>query len=169
MARRTPIQNTQRGIALLEVLLVATLLGIALLGLASMQTSSLHFNRGAYLHTQAALLAQDILERMRANHPGVVAGYYDEINVVGTSLPSPPSCPANRCTPEELTVSDIRAWGMSLDQTLPEGEGAVQRLSDPDRFEVIVRWRENTSLGSDPACNASQAQEVGCFRLSATL
>lgn len=168
-ARRTPLHITQQGIALLEVLLVATLLGIALLGLASMQTSSLRFNHGAYLHTQAALLAQDILERMRANRAGVVAGYYDDINVMGTSLPSQPACPANQCTPEEMTVSDVRTWGISLDQILPNGEGAVRRLSDSDRFEVIVRWRENTGLSTDPACTAIPAQEVSCFTLSATL
>jgi len=169
LARRIITHIHQQGIALLEVLLVATLLGIALLGLASMQTSSLHFNRGAYLHTQASLLAQDILERMRANRPGVTAGHYDEINVAAGSLPSPPACPANQCSPEELTLKDINAWGVALYQTLPEGTGMVRHLADPDRFEVTIRWREKTAFASDAACNPSQETEVGCLRLSARL
>lgn len=170
MAPPRPIPATgQQGIALLEVLLVATLLGIALLGLASMQTSSLHFNHGAYLHTQAAFLAQDIIERMRANRPGVAAGYYDEIDVVASRLPTAPHCPANHCTPEALSLSDINTWGISLDRTLPEGEGAVRRMTEPNHFEVIVRWREKTAPGSHPSCNPTQERELGCLKLSATL
>lgn len=169
VARRTITHIYQRGIALLEVLLVATLLGIALLGLASMQTSSLHFNHGAYLHTQAALLAQDMLERMRANRPAVAAGHYDEINVATGNLPSPPDCPGDQCSPEELTLQDIHAWGISLHQRLPEGAGTVRHLADPDLFEVTVRWREKTALASDAACNPTQEPEIGCLTLSAKL
>lgn len=169
VAQRTATHGTQQGIALLEVLLVATLLGIALLGLASMQTSSLHFNRGAYLHSQAVLLAQDILERMRANRPGVTAGHYDEINVAANSLPSPPNCPGDECSPEQLTAKDINAWGVSLYQTLPEGAGTVRHFADPDRFEVTVRWRERTALAGDTSCNAPQEPEISCLRLSSKL
>lgn len=169
VARRPVHEIDQRGIALLEVLLVATLLGIALLGLASMQTSSFHFNHGAYLHTQAALLAQDIVERMRANRPGVVAGYYDDIDVAASRLPNAPPCPANLCTPEALSLSDINTWAWSLGRTLPQGEGAVRRLTEPDRFEVIVRWREKTALGSHPSCNPNREPQLGCLRLSAKL
>ncbi len=57
----------QYGFSLLEVLIALLVLSIGLLGLAGLQTLGLKFNMQSYQRTQAALLAYDIVDRMRAN------------------------------------------------------------------------------------------------------
>ena len=68
----------QRGFSLLEVLIAVVVLSIGLLGLASLQATSLRMNQEALMRSQEAHLAYDMIDRMRANRPGFIAGTYNE-------------------------------------------------------------------------------------------
>ena len=79
------------------------------MGVAKLQMRNTQNNRVALEHSVATMLAEDMLERIRANPTGAYAG-------VGTG--QPPSafvdCLANDCTPEQLAAFDIVAWKCAL-------------------------------------------------------
>jgi type IV pilus assembly protein PilV len=68
--------SRSRGFTLLEILVALLILTIGLLGLGTLQMTSLRYNHSALLRSQATLLAQDILDRMRANRATAVGGSY---------------------------------------------------------------------------------------------
>lgn len=168
---RTTHAQLQQGIALLEVLLVATLLGIALLGLASMQTSSLRFNKSAYNHTQAAILAQDILEKMRSNSQGTTEGFYDGAHTEANALPTAPTCPNNQCDAKAMAQRDIRDWASALQNTLPGSEGLIKLDKKFCRYTVAVRWQEPGAQPRADACLATDTtlEDTACFHVIAQL
>ncbi len=59
--------KAQGGISLLESLIALLVLSFGLLGVLGLQTQSLVHNRAAYFETQATNMAQDMLDRVRAN------------------------------------------------------------------------------------------------------
>ncbi len=67
----------QGGYSLLEILVALLVLSIGLLGLAGLQTASLQSNQSAAQVSQATTLAQDLLDRMRANTDAARSGDYD--------------------------------------------------------------------------------------------
>ena len=78
MTRPTPnTRHRHRGFTLIEALVALVVLSIGLLGVAALQLASLQANYGASQRTQATFLAQDIVDRMRANRDAAVAGDYD--------------------------------------------------------------------------------------------
>lgn len=55
------------GFTLIEVMVALVILAVGLLGMASLMTRSQQSNESAYSRSQAALMAYDIIERMRTN------------------------------------------------------------------------------------------------------
>lgn len=60
----------QKGVSLIEVLVTMLVIGIGLLGMAKLQLSSVQSNYSAQLRSHATWLANDLLDRMRANPDG---------------------------------------------------------------------------------------------------
>ena len=54
-------------LALIEVLIAMLVLTLGLLGMANLQSQSIASSYDAHLRTQAALLASNMIDRMRAN------------------------------------------------------------------------------------------------------
>jgi len=71
-----PVWNGSRGFSLVEVLVAVVLLSIGLLGLAKLQFWGVRHTGSAYFRTQATQIANEMVERMRANPVGVVTGGY---------------------------------------------------------------------------------------------
>lgn len=63
-------KRRQEGMTLIEVLIAMLILAIGLLGGAGLQLNALKYTRSALMNTQASFIAQDLLERMRANAGG---------------------------------------------------------------------------------------------------
>ncbi|SDS94280.1 type IV pilus assembly protein PilV [Halopseudomonas sabulinigri] len=70
----SPPLAAARGFSLLEVLVAVLVLALGILGAASLQLSALRYHSGSLHATHASLLAQDMLERLRAN-PEQIAFY----------------------------------------------------------------------------------------------
>ncbi len=67
-------KHRSRGFTLLEVLVAMVVLSVGLLGLSGLQTSSLRNNHSAFLRSQATLVSNDIIDRMRANRDSAIGG-----------------------------------------------------------------------------------------------
>jgi len=70
--RVTKMFKSEKGFTLIELLIAALVLGIAFIGLANMQISSINSNSNARQLTKAIILAQDKMEEIKnlnPNHP----------------------------------------------------------------------------------------------------
>lgn len=66
------------GFALTEVLVAVVVLSIGILGIAGLQMESLQSNNDAMHRSEALWLAQELVERMRANTAGVESGAFTD-------------------------------------------------------------------------------------------
>lgn len=124
------------GVSLVEVLVAVLVLSIGLLGLANLQLTAIRNAHSAHLRSQASILAQDILDRIRANRANATA--YD-IDLAA----SPP-------TGSSLPEQDLKAWLDSLASSLPEGDGAVDvTAGSPATVTVTIQWNDSRGLDGD--------------------
>lgn len=158
------------GFTLIEVLAAFVILSIGLLGIVSLQAISKSAQYQALQRTRAVTLADDILERIRANATAVPV-YSGAPVLGGGALGATPAtnCLATACTSDELAAFDLWAWERSLDgagETYLKGgvttnagglvnpRGCIDFTADAGKvstgvINVIVQWRgmESTSDG----------------------
>ncbi len=140
----TPSSHSQRGMTLVEVLVTAVLISVGLLGVAALQLTSLKSNQESYVRSQAAMLAADLLDRMRANQAGVRANHYEaDFNETGTA--------------GTIAATDLTAWQGTINRLLPgddtEAAGSVDITGNI--VTITITWRERaeqaTARTYDPA------------------
>jgi type IV pilus assembly protein PilV len=127
--------KNQSGIGLIEVLIAVLILGTALLTLTSLQTRSLQFNQGAYLRSQANILAYDILDRIRINRDKAV-----DYDLTMASL-----APTGTTTLRDRDVAD---WLNAVEALLPNGDGSIDCDSD-NKCTINITWTEQLSSASN--------------------
>lgn len=128
--------DKQRGATLIEVMVSVLVLAVGLLGASATQLISLKNGSNAHHRYLAALAAEEILERMRANPIGTGQGKYDK-TVDGTE--SPVSC-STGCSIDALAELDLFEWGQVVSVNLPSGTGEVKRTGS--EVTVTVEWKE---------------------------
>lgn len=109
------------GFTLIEVLITLVVLSIGLLGVAALQAKSQQFSRNAYMHTQATVLAHDMLERMRANPAGLNAGFYD----LPTVTEQGDCFSLKGCSLQEMAQNDMYEWTNHVASRLSVGKSVV--------------------------------------------
>src|SRR5690606_28561880 len=115
------------------------ILGIGLLGLATLQTRSMQYNHASALRSQANILASDILDRMRINRGAALARDYN--------------LAYGDTTPDGSTLAqvDLREWRQLLEDNLPSAGGAVN-CTTAGICTISIQWREragNEDMSSD--------------------
>ncbi len=157
--RTGPLSRHTRGFTLLETLVCLTVISIGLLGLLKMEMAAVRMNNSSYLRGQAALLAYDILDRMRINSDVAEAGEYE---LALDTLPedAPPVCVgiAAGCDTSQLARFDLAQWKCQLGEwnehatcadvlqvrgPLPLGDGAI--TVDGTEVTVAVEWLDDRS------------------------
>ncbi|MCF6188844.1 MAG: type IV pilus modification protein PilV [Cocleimonas sp.] len=99
----------QKGFSLLEVMIAALILSTGLLGVASLQIVSMKGTQQSSMKNQAMGVVQNITERMRANHEGVINSRY----LVATNITAfdcttaAPNCAAGTCTAANIATADL--------------------------------------------------------------
>ena len=129
-------QRRAAGFTLLEVLVALVVLSIGLLGLSGLQATSLRNNHAAFLRSQATLLTNDIVDRMRANRDSATAGNY---NIDYTGTPTAVSC-VGSCSAVQVAQIDVAEWRAYVGR-LPGGESEINVDAD-GVAEVKVRWAD---------------------------
>lgn len=146
---------TQRGTGLIEVLVALIILGVGMLGIASLYVTTLQAKTTATSRTQAVNLASDISDRIRANRTATIAYKY---NVTGGTTPADNSCndthdtPAVTCIPALMAANDLLDWENLIDSTLPgdgsstpSGSIAVDNSTTPVSYTITINWKEPTT------------------------
>ncbi len=142
------------GFTLLEVLIAVVVLSIGLLGLAGLQTTGLRNNQDAYARTQAATLANDMADRIRANMAGFNAGNYD--NTASTTA----TCNSSGCTPQQMAEHDTSLWNTAL-AVLPSGQGTV--ATNAGLVTVTVMWDNSRTGATGTDCGPDPAVDLSCL------
>jgi type IV pilus assembly protein PilV len=114
------------GFTLVESLIALIVVSIGLLGIAALYVETLRFGRSAQNHTQAAYVAADLADRMRANRVPV-DGY------AGTGTGA-------------RAIADLAEWRALVAARLPRGAGEVRFVpgttDTPAAYTIRVSWHE---------------------------
>ena len=123
MKRQRPLpKRSQRGVALIEVLVSILLFTLGILGLIGLQSRAIGFSVDAEDRNRAALLANEIASVMWINRTVVV--------------------PAASLTAWQTKVADPTNSG------LPNGAGTVTNVS-ANSADVRITWRAPSRLATD--------------------
>lgn len=98
----------QSGISLIEIIVALVVLSVGLLSMAGLQMRALAGNNQANMRTNAAIIADNIIEAMRSNRAGVDDNFYltaDSSTIACGTVPT--SCLANTCTAQQTAVFDL--------------------------------------------------------------
>ncbi|NPU91953.1 MAG: type IV pilus modification protein PilV [Gammaproteobacteria bacterium] len=142
--------------SLIEVLVALLVLGIGVMGYAALQLNAVKITEDTYSRSQAMAIAQDLIERMRANvnSDTVLSRYtaYSESTAPPakkTCFSSPPDNSIKFCTADEMAAADIYQ-SRRYAQTMLSG-GAIA-VADCDGVTcVTVAWNQTTPA----SCNQS--------------
>ncbi|KAA3642556.1 MAG: type IV pilus modification protein PilV [Proteobacteria bacterium] len=120
------MNHKEDGFTLLEVLIAIVVFSFGLLGIAGMMTISVRNNHNGYLRSQANFLAENMMDRMRANPTALWSGTYTGTPSAGTA-----ECKlASPCNYDELAAYDMEQWAQSIDLALPNGVGTISCVNN---------------------------------------
>lgn len=135
-----PGPGTQVGFGLIEILVALLVLAIGLLGMASLQSNSMQMTTGALSRTQALFLAEDIIERARANRASV--GSYT------VASGSPPTCDTTFAIDNSsVSANDVAEWRNQVSCLLPDGDATVAVTDNV--ITVTVDWAARSGQADD--------------------
>jgi type IV pilus assembly protein PilV len=154
-----------RGFTLLEVLIAVVVLSIGLLGIAGLQSFGQKSNHSSYLRSQATALANDMLDRMRANNAGVQGGNYNTVDTTANTY-TDPGCASATCSSSAMAQYDKYDWQQELAAQLPTGNGTVTGAGGGSVFTVTVMWDDDRNGSANLVCGTGTLK---CFSVSSKL
>lgn len=153
------------GFTLLEVLIAVVIFSIGLLGLAGLQGMGLKLTNDSMNRTVATLLANDMIDRMRAN---VAAATVTTLNTAynnpGKNYTANPTCygklangtadTSAQCTPTQMAQNDFADWYGQLYGAAASGwNGAIPAALPSGDGVVCIDSTPNDGTPSAPACD----------------
>lgn len=136
------LPNKEVGSSLIEVVVALFVLAVGMLGVLSMQVKSMQFSQSAYYYSQAAYLANQILENMRST-PGIANAYLIELDESSPDASKNCSASGVTCTTTELRDFNLKNWRTSVESTLVSGKSSVQRVGD--FYAITVQFDDTRS------------------------
>ena len=144
---RNSMPNSVSGVGLIEVLVSILVLGVGALGVASMQLTGLKYNTGTQGRTLAVFMANDMMDRMRANRDLAMesdAYVITDFSVVGAGGVAAPTvdCYDATCTPEQTAEFDKFYFVNQVQQLLPLGKAKITFTGEGIEkvAEVSLQW-----------------------------
>lgn len=134
----------ERGMTLIEILVAIVVLSIGLLGLAGLQLKGVQVNQGSTYRSQAAILAAEMAERIRADLTGAAANAYQVTN--GTA------------TTPSAALTD---W-LARVQMLPQGSATITAVANgattgSQLINITVTWADTRAQAATGVATTSFA------------
>ena len=132
---------------MLELLVALLVASIGVLGVASLTTLNAQHRRSAAAHLEAVRLAEDLIERIRANPAGLRQGGYAVNGSAGTTS----DCHASHCAAAEMAAFDLAEWRCALGAwaTDPKCRGALDATgtvatdASTGSVRITIEWRSH--------------------------
>lgn len=142
-----------RGVTLVEVMVALLVLGIGVMGYAALQLRSVKMAEDTYSRSQAMSIAQDTIERIRANVdalPTYLATDWDaSLSAPATPCVFTASIPAAGCSPADMAANDVFEVRSAAAAMLISGNVSVASCSPLTC--VTVAWSDTTAAACDQA------------------
>jgi len=164
---RYPQPPSDRGFTLVEVLITIFVTAVGLLTVAGLQAASKKVNFETAQRTTATALAQDMVERIRAN--ATARSSYLTSDSTTKTLGTDCSAANATCTATDMAAFDLYQWGQKLlgaeekdaggniTGGLVEPTGCVTYDATSKFYRVAVAWRGYGALGAAPTDTASNS------------
>jgi type IV pilus assembly protein PilV len=134
-----PARSKMRGVGMIEVMFAVLLLGIGMMGIASMQSRVLRSSQGSMRRTQAVAESNAILDAMRAN---LAVARNNGYNMSMASAPCAPPAAG------DLSANDRNWWIKSMQSAIgPDTCGSVSCAANI--CTIVVKWPDNRSSSGD--------------------
>ncbi|MEK7991857.1 MAG: type IV pilus modification protein PilV [Thiotrichaceae bacterium] len=146
--RKQLITQYHAGFSMLEMMIALLILSIGLIGIASLQARGQQFNHSAYVRTQAAFLAYDIMDRMRANKDNIDNGNADNGGYAfpeGSCPEASVNCDSDFCSVSDVVTYDLNSWCKALAASLPLGQGVISWDQTDSLYTITISWTEDRS------------------------
>jgi len=159
------VRSPSMGFTLVEVLITIVVTAIGLLTVAGLQAASKKVSFEAAQRTVATALAQDMIERIRAN-PSAKTSYLTS-DATAVSLSTDCGASGAACSKADLAAYDLYQWGRKLSgsaETDASGNltggllnptGCITVASGV--YRVAVAWRGLSALGAIPSSTPSNS------------
>lgn len=121
----------QAGVSMVEVLVAIVVSAIGLFSLMTMQMNAVSNNHSAYLRGQASLMANTMIDHLRANETLALAGGYD----IGLTATPPEG--------SDMPTQDLTQWRDHLTNILPSGTGSIDCSSATKICNLVVQWDDS--------------------------
>ena len=137
------------GFTILELIVALLVLGVGLIGIASLYGQAVQEQQDNDPRARAARLAQQMAERIKANTAGRV-GYASVVGVVCVK-------DGNDARPQVAAAQEAACWQDEIEEELPNGSGAVTRdtKTNPPTYVIAVSW---SAAGSGAASYVMRVQ-----------
>lgn len=136
----------QRGFSMLELLVALLVTSVGVLGVVGLTTLNAQHRRSAAAHAEAVRLAEDMIERIRANPAGLQSGSYAASgNALGAA-----DCHAAHCAAAGMAAFDLAQWGCALGGSTTDptcrgplnATGVVATDAAAGSVRITIRWRD---------------------------
>ena len=139
----------QKGFSLIEVLVTMVIISFGLLGIAGVIVNALKNNNSSYARTQASVLANDIIDRMRSNRTTAETAPY-AYNLALTAAP----------TGSGVVLNDLTQWRAALAAAMPSGTGSIT-MADATKVRIVIQWDDSRASGDGTAPGSGNGTTTG--------
>ena len=158
--------RSQRGDTMIEVLVTIIIIAVGVLGAAALQVTTLKNLSSSHSASVAAILVEDLSERMRANPTEALNDAYVHNANPGGGFTR---CDEGACTMAQLATYDIGTWWEQVTAVLPSGSWQVTRNAGTNTFVLTVRWDDDRSGSTCTNCPTQTTNDLQCFQFNVTI
>jgi type IV pilus assembly protein PilV len=141
--------SSSRGFTLVEVLVSLAVFGIGLLGLGKMLLVSMKSNGSSFSHAQAMVLANAMIDRIRANRTTALQGSSSNYSLptLASTVGTAPDCQSATCSGAQLATYDVSNWLSTLSAAngLPNAQGQIvfNQSTSQTTVTVTIQWDDS--------------------------
>ncbi|WP_257280475.1 type IV pilus modification protein PilV [Endozoicomonas sp. ISHI1] len=147
----------QKGVGLIEVMVALLVISVGVLGMAGLQTKSLQHNQLAYLRSQAVIIVNDMMDRIRANKTVAATGSdyitteSEHVAAGCTTQDFINSCESSACSESQLATYDVQQWKFQMACQLPDATGSIAIEDTSSGRVYVITLKFNDSRGAQAA------------------
>lgn len=156
--------KSENGFSMIEMMISLLILAIGLLGMMALQMTSVASNQSSYYRSQASIIANDFVDRMRLNGDSIRDNVnpltaYDNISIDATSTNTAQACNTTGCNAQNLARSDIFELQENLLASIPSGTATVVKdasITDQNIYKITITWQLEDRSGLTDGANVNR-------------